>query len=240
MKRIILIVIAMAMIFGIFYIGFVIERKAIEEGYCTVPSHKLNTYEPTEPAPIIIECNHPIEVIVDPSEWFVTDETGSQFGGAMPENEIVEDVEPTEAFEEEELVPTYPPDPVAWYSSYEVGPTDRPTTQIMGEEVDRDFLAKLLYAEAGAMDWWGQVYTCSAILNFCEVEEYTLYKAGHNKNCFSVAPYVDSVKPTDMTYEVIDYVLEGGRIAEICYFRTGGYHTFGTPVCKVGAHYFSK
>ena len=183
---------------------------------------------PTEPAPIIVECNHPIEVIIE-QPVIVEPEAIAPSEEAEPET-----IEPTEP--EVEL----PPIEINWYSDIHVEEIGVETTEVNGEPVDIEFLAKLLYAEAGAMDWWGKVYTCSAILNFCDTGQRDLWAAGHDKNCFAVAPYVDSVEPTEEIYEVIDYVLGGGRIADICYFRTGYYHNFGTPVCQVGAHYFSK
>jgi hypothetical protein len=114
------------------------------------------------------------------------------------------------------------------------------TILVGGYEFNREFLAKMLYREGGAMNWVGQVYTCSAILNFCDVNGRSLWDAGHDPNAFSVAYTVDSAVPTEMNYEVVDYVLSGGRIDEICYFRSGGrYHSFGVPVCEVDGHYFS-
>lgn len=164
--------------------------------------------------------------------------------------------EPTEVIETTTIVvseplitepPTEPPTTVPydkdvnWYASYRVYPTGENTTTAGGAVVDREFLAKLLFCEAGAMTWEGKVYTCSAILNFCDVEKRTLWEAGHDAGAFEVAPYVDYAQPTTEIYEVVDYVLSGGRIAEICYFKSGGrYHNFGTPVCEVNGHYFSK
>ena len=130
---------------------------------------------------------------------------------------------------------------VNWYSDYRVYSTGEITTTAGGKSFDIDFLAKLLYCEAGGMNWEGQVYTCSAILNFCDVEKRSLWEAGHDRNCFEPAPYVDNANPTKTQYEVIDWVINGGRIEKICYFRSGGkYHSFGTPVCEVDGHYFSK
>ena len=189
-------------------------------------------YEITEPISTveIVEVTPTEEILIDPSEWFEVD--------TAPSTEpIIETEPPTEAPTEPE--PTYPPDPVNWHSDYRVEAIGEITTHVMGEEVDRDFLAKMVFAEAGGEDWWCQVYTCSAILNHCEANGMTLSRAGHNANHFSVAPYVDRVTPTDMSYEVVDYVLSGGRIESICYFRTRWYHGFGTPICQVGAHYFS-
>lgn len=105
---------------------------------------------------------------------------------------------------------------------------------------EEEILAKLLWCEARNQSWEGQVYTCSAILNYCERNNTSIWDAAHNINAFEPAPYVDDAKPTSMQYEVIYYVLNGGRIPDICWFRTGHYHDFGTPVAKVGDHYFSK
>ena len=105
---------------------------------------------------------------------------------------------------------------------------------------EEEILAKLLWCEARNQSWEGQVYTCSAILNYCERNNTSIWDAAHNRNSFEPAPFVDDAKPTAMQYEVIYYVLNGGRIPDICWFRTGHYHNFGTPVAKVGDHYFSK
>lgn len=105
---------------------------------------------------------------------------------------------------------------------------------------EEEILAKLLWCEARNQSWEGQVYTCSAILNFCDRNNTSIWDAAHNRNYFEPAPFVDDAKPTSVQYEVIYYVLNGGRIPDICWFRTGHYHDFGTPVAKVGDHYFSK
>ena len=105
---------------------------------------------------------------------------------------------------------------------------------------ERDFLAKLLYCEAGGTSWECQVYTCSAILNLADRNQMSIWDIGHNYNMFAVAYIVDDAVPTQTQYNVIDYVLSGGRIPEICYFRCDYYHPFGTPVCAIDNQYFSK
>ena len=107
-------------------------------------------------------------------------------------------------------------------------------------EREYEILAKLLYCEARGSSFEGQVYTCSAILNLSDYRKNSIWNMAHDVNTFSPAPFVDSVKPNQMQYDVIDYVLDGGRVPEICYFRMNHYHNFGTPVCKVDGHYFSK
>ena len=105
---------------------------------------------------------------------------------------------------------------------------------------ERDFLAKLLYCEASGTSWECQVYTCSAILNLSDRNQMSIWDMGHNYNMFAVAYIVDDAVPTQTQYDVIDYVLSGGRIPEICYFRCDYYHPFGTPVCAIDNQYFSK
>lgn len=101
-------------------------------------------------------------------------------------------------------------------------------------------LAKLLFCEAGGSSRDGMIYTCSAILNLRDHTGRTIMEMAHDNSTFSVARIVDSAKPTEKVYEVIDYVLQGHRVPDICYFRTNHYHSFGIPVCKVGGHYFSR
>lgn len=220
---------------AILVIILLLSFPAVFVGVAKAPEQETSaTTDPTVP----MESTAPTEdVLIDPSEWFVTDEKPSQFTDETYPPKVEETTEPTT--EPTEPEPTYPEDNVQWYGELRVEATGEVTTEICGENIDRDFLAKMVFAESGGEDWWCQVYTCSAILNHCEVSNMTLWKCGHNTNHFAVAPYVDNVTPSDMSYEVVDYVLGGGRIEDICYFRTKRYHSFGTPICRVGAHYFS-
>lgn len=141
------------------------------------------------------------------------------------------------------VVETEPPAPAT-----EPVATDPPETEPIIESAaarealeNPDFLAKLIWCESGTMSWEGQVYICSAILNLCDTYEISIWKAGHNKNMFSVAPYVDGSTPTQTQYDIIDYVInQGGRIPEVRYFQMGGYHSFGIPVRMIDGCYFSK
>ena len=105
--------------------------------------------------------------------------------------------------------------------------------------IDTDLLAKLLYCEGGSMSEQGQIYVCSAILNFLDAEGVDLYTAAHNPNMFAVAGYVDSATPSDYQYNIINRVLNGERVADVKYFQVGNYHSFGTPVCSIDNVYFS-
>lgn len=105
-----------------------------------------------------------------------------------------------------------------------------------------ELLAKLLCCEAGAnTSWQMQVWTLSAILNNLDVMNTSLDVAAHDKTQYSVAPWVDDAIPSELNYRAIEYVLDGHRIDDICFFRTRYYHNFGVPVASVdGDHYFSK
>ncbi len=112
--------------------------------------------------------------------------------------------------------------------------------EILGEK-EYEILAKLLYAEAGICTEKGQIYTCSAILNLSKIRNSSIWDMAHDINTMAVAPYVDTIIPTNMQYEVIEYVVcGGGKVPEICYWRTKHYHSFGTPVCEIDGHFFSK
>ena len=105
---------------------------------------------------------------------------------------------------------------------------------------ETEILAKLLYREAGSMGYEGQRYVCSAILNLSDYTGRSIWDLAHDINTMSVAPIVDSAVPNETQYQVIEDVLNGARVEEICYFRTSYYHSFGTPVCNIENVYFSK
>lgn len=118
--------------------------------------------------------------------------------------------------------------------------TEEVVEEVREEFEELEILAKLLYCEAGSASYECQVYVCSAILNLSDFTDYSIWNMAHNINVMAVAPYVDYAAPTSTQYEVIEEVLYGGaRIDSICYFRTGYYHSFGTPYCEIGGVYFS-
>lgn len=110
---------------------------------------------------------------------------------------------------------------------------------------DRDYniLLRLLYRENGGESFECQVYTCSAILNLWDYwghkdfKEYTSHKS-----TFEPADILDSVTKEQMAIvkPAADYVLSGGRVAEIKYFRADHYHDFGTPVYSIDNTFYSK
>lgn len=101
------------------------------------------------------------------------------------------------------------------------------------------WVAQMLYCEHRGACWEGQVLTCSAIINYCNAHggyEHCLF----DSNCFSPADFFTTVVPNQMQFDVLDYVINGGIIDNVIYFRADHYHDFGTPVCSCDNHYFSK
>lgn len=220
--------ILIAMLLGSLITGLIVEEAEMSDIETTTTTSVIEIMPTVETAETI-ETIETTETVEATEATFVIEET-------LPPQTVM--IEPSEE-EKTELLKTYLENAIDWYGDIRVYPNGNKTVEICGEEVDRDFLAKLLCAEAGGQDWWCQIYTCSAILNHCEVSGMTLWDCGHNENHFAVAPFVDEKWPSALNYSVVDYVLNGGRVEDICYFRTDYYHSFGTPVCKVGAHYFS-
>lgn len=111
--------------------------------------------------------------------------------------------------------------------------------EVLGS-VEYEILAKLLFAESGILSWEGQVMTCSAILNFCDYQGASIWECAHTTWMFAVAPFVDTVEPTQMNFDVIEYVVcGGGRDPIPIWFRTDYYHDFGTPYCEIEGVFFS-
>ena len=198
----------------------------------------MKRIHPFTVAIVVIVTSLLIFMLWAPNRYIGTEKNIETYVESIEENKLIET---TYSVLEEPTAPMIEESCVNWYSDYRVYLTGEPTITAGGYDFDIDFLAKLLFCEAGGMNWEGQLYTCSAILNYCDVQGRSLWDVGHDSRCFEPAPYVDDVEPTQEQYKVIDFVLNGGRIEKICYFRSGGkYHNFGTPVCEVDGHYFSK
>ena len=231
-KRIIVALAALVFLMAIFLLADLIEYNAFNEKYSALVSTENEELKAqiSSMESQLLETNQKLDVAVIELEEIKEKLNTLSAEESAPSNDFEPEAEP---------VPILLEEGVSWASEYRVYSTCKTTELAGGQEFDIDFLAKLLYCEAGATSWECQVYTCSAILNLCDLQNESLWTLGHNQNVFSVAPWVDSAEPTQVCYEVIDYVINGGRVEDICYFRTGTYHTFGTPVCKSENHYFS-
>lgn len=111
-------------------------------------------------------------------------------------------------------------------------------TEAQYTDEEKQLLAQCLFCEAGGTSWECQVITLSAILNHCDTYDglWVLDNVGH----FEVAPYYRYCTPQEEQYEVVEYVLSGHRIADVQYFRTQYYHSFGTNMLNIDNVYFSK
>ena len=238
--RIVLIALTLLLGLGICFAPTTSDRGALINAITASTTVELDNVTPTEPveeevapAPSTAPEVESISPTTDPVETepaSTTAPTTPQYTAPKPIIAPTEDnVVITEP--EEETIPTEPVEE-------EIVITSAAAREALA---DPTFLAKLLYREAGSMGWEGQVYVCSAILNLCDYSGKTIWSAGHNANMFSVASYVDSARPTQTQYDVIDYVInQGGRVPEVKYFRTSHYHNFGTPMCRIENVYFSK
>ena len=119
--------------------------------------------------------------------------------------------------------------------------TQEPAMSITDGE--RDLLAAVVYSEANTEDLEGKRFVVDTILNrvvddrfpdsvtAVVFQPYQYWTKGLPKNYEMI--------PAEC-YEAVDLELEWRANSEILYFRTGNYHSFGTPVFQYGAHYFSK
>ena len=108
--------------------------------------------------------------------------------------------------------------------------------------LDVNYFAKCVEAEAGNQGDLGKRYVIDCILNRFESGKYTTIRDVINApGQFSCVVNGDINSPIkqeniDLVYEEI----QNRTNSEIKYFRTGNYHTSGTPCFQYGAHYFSK
>lgn len=108
---------------------------------------------------------------------------------------------------------------------------------------EKDLLMRSLYREAGSTGFWCQVYVCSATLNLWKSEYSHLSLEGMltNYNIYETAYTLSSVTSSEKSYvkDATEYVLNGGKVPYVKYFRTDYYHSFGTPVTSIENVYFS-
>lgn len=103
---------------------------------------------------------------------------------------------------------------------------------------EKDLLAKMLFCENRGASRDIQIITLSAIINHID------YNGGFwvldDENHFSPAPFYRDVQPTQLQYDIVDYVCNNHIIKDVKYFRTSYYHNFATNVCNSENTFFSK
>ena len=115
-------------------------------------------------------------------------------------------------------------------------------SDFISENIELEYLARCVQAEAGNQDWMGKAYVCDVILNRMDYYKYNSYEECIRQigqfECVSNG-MIDRVVPTEDTYLIIANELKSRSDYDIMYFRNKHYHSFGTPKFQHGDHYFS-
>ena len=83
----------------------------------------------------------------------------------------------------------------------------------------------------------GKIAVVETILNRCEIYGKTIEEVIYEPYQYSVA---NNGQPDETVEQAVDIALrENIYPDDMIYFRTGDYHSFGTPYQKIGNHYFS-
>ena len=83
----------------------------------------------------------------------------------------------------------------------------------------------------------GKIAVVETILNRSEIYGKTIEEVVYEPNQYSVA---DNGEPDETVREAVDIALSSNTYPdEMIYFRSGYYHSFGTPYRQIGNHYFS-
>lgn len=83
----------------------------------------------------------------------------------------------------------------------------------------------------------GKVAVVETILNRCEIYDKTIEEVVYDPNQYSVA---DNGEPDETVRKAVDIALISNTYPDdMIYFRSGYYHSFGTPYRQIGNHYFS-
>ena len=105
-------------------------------------------------------------------------------------------------------------------------------------------LAAGVQAEAGNQGEQGMRYVCDVILNRVDSEDYpdTITGVVTQKGQFAVWPKAiyRHMPPDEEVKELCHEEMENRCNSEIIMFRTGHFHTWGTPLFQYKAHYFSS
>lgn len=102
---------------------------------------------------------------------------------------------------------------------------------------EMELLARIVHAEAGNQDQIGKRLVVDVVLNRMEDSSFpntisgVIYQSGQFTRPSGF--YTES----DMNAVILE--CERRIDTQVLWFRTGSYHSYGTPICQHGAHYFS-
>ena len=105
------------------------------------------------------------------------------------------------------------------------------------EDYEKEYIARIVRAEAGNQDLTGKRLVVDCILN--RVDD-TLYPNMVSDVCLQNGQFVMAKHYTDEDMKAVEKELMERLDYNILYFRTKYYHSFGTPCFQHGAHFFSK
>lgn len=98
-----------------------------------------------------------------------------------------------------------------------------------------ELLVRVCMSEAGGENFQGKVAVVETILNRAEMGYGSIGNVV--KNAYSTRY---NGEPNDGCYDAVITALKKDTFPDnMIYFRTGHYHSFGTPYQKIGNHYFS-
>lgn len=133
---------------------------------------------------------------------------------------------------------------------------DVPIVKAVAEEIDNfeiepivseeeiELLALVTMAEAEGEPEEGKRLVIDTVLNRVDSDYFpdTIHDVIYQKNAFSSIWNGRSkrVKVTDEVRELVKDELRSRTDSETIFFRTGRYSDYGTPMYKVGNHYFSS
>lgn len=117
----------------------------------------------------------------------------------------------------------------------------QPETTATDEEIE--LIARLTMAEAEGEPEEGQRLVIDSILNRMDSPSFpnTINNVIYQKNQYSAMwnGRIDRCVATDSLIELVEDELNERTDHSVVYFRTGHYSSYGSPVKKVGHHYFS-
>lgn len=104
-----------------------------------------------------------------------------------------------------------------------------------------EYFVRCVTAEAGNQDDYGKRLVIDVILNSCDKYNMTTTDVINADGRFEVVSNnsINTVEPDLHVYDLITEEITTRTNSDILYFRTNKYHSFGTPVMKHQAHYFS-
>lgn len=126
----------------------------------------------------------------------------------------------------------------------EYAETVKPEPEPIMSEEDIDLLALVTMAEAEGEPEEGQRLVIDTVLNRVDSEHFpdtvndVVYQKGHFSSMWDGR--VNKCYVMDDIRNLVLEELESRTNSDVVYFRTGKYSKYGSPMFKVGAHYFSS